>query len=72
MPAGLGGLALTIDGLDKRDRLVFEAAGSRGVPVAITLAGGYARNVEDTVRIHTNTILAARDIRRLSVKAGRA
>jgi hypothetical protein len=29
--------------------------------VAITLAGGYARQVEDTVRIHVNTILAARD-----------
>jgi hypothetical protein len=31
------------------------------VPVAITLAGGYARNTEDTVRIHINTVLAARD-----------
>jgi hypothetical protein len=31
------------------------------VPVAITLAGGYARNTEDTVRIHMNTVLAARD-----------
>jgi hypothetical protein len=31
------------------------------VPVAVTLAGGYARRVEDTVRIHINTILAARD-----------
>jgi len=30
--------------------------------VAITLAGGYARRVEDTVRIHVNTILAARDL----------
>ncbi len=58
----LGGLALTIEGLGRRDRLVFEHARSRGVPVAITLAGGYARRVDDTVRIHVNTILAARDL----------
>jgi acetoin utilization deacetylase AcuC-like enzyme len=58
----LGGLALTIEGLADRDRLVFEHARRRGIPVAITLAGGYARSVADTVRIHVNTILAARDL----------
>jgi acetoin utilization deacetylase AcuC-like enzyme len=58
----LGGLALTFDGLQKRDRLVFEHARSRGIPVASTLAGGYARRVIDTVRIHVNTIIAARDV----------
>jgi acetoin utilization deacetylase AcuC-like enzyme len=58
----LGGLALTIEGLQKRDRLVFEHARRRGIPVASTLAGGYARRVADTVRIHVNTILAARDV----------
>lgn len=58
----LGGLALTIDGLQKRDRLVFEHARRRGIPVAATLAGGYARRVADTVRIHVNTIVAARDV----------
>jgi acetoin utilization deacetylase AcuC-like enzyme len=58
----LGGLALTIDGLQKRDALVFDHARSRGIPVASTLAGGYARRVEDTVRIHVNTIIAARDV----------
>jgi acetoin utilization deacetylase AcuC-like enzyme len=58
----LGGLALTMEGLQKRDRLVFEHARSRGIPVASTLAGGYARRVADTVRIHVNTILAARDV----------
>src|ERR1700676_960846 len=58
----LGGLSLTKKGLLERDRKVFEEARRRGVPVATTLAGGYARNVEDTVRIHMNTILAARDI----------
>jgi acetoin utilization deacetylase AcuC-like enzyme len=58
----LGGLALTIEGLQKRDRLVFEHARRRGIPVASTLAGGYARHVSDTVRIHLNTLLAARDV----------
>ncbi len=58
----LGGLGLTIEGLERRDRLVYEYARRHHVPVAITLAGGYARNVEDTVRIHVNTILAARDL----------
>jgi len=58
----LGGLALTIEGLQKRDRLVFEHARGKGIPVASTLAGGYARRVADTVRIHVNTIIAARDV----------
>ncbi len=57
----LGGLGLTINGLQKRDRLVFNMARRRSVPAAIALAGGYARRIEDTVRIHVNTILAARD-----------
>ena len=58
----LGGLTLTKKGLIERDRKVFEEARRRGIPVATTLAGGYARHVEDTVRIHVNTILAARDV----------
>ena len=58
----LGGLALTMEGLQKRDRLVFEHARRRGIPVASTMAGGYARRVADTVRIHINTIVAARDV----------
>ncbi len=58
----LGGLALTMEGLQQRDRMVFEHARCFGIPVAITLAGGYARRVEDTVRIHVNTILTARDL----------
>ncbi len=58
----LGGLALTMEGLQKRDRLVFEHARQRGIPVASTMAGGYARRVADTVRIHVNTIIAARDV----------
>jgi acetoin utilization deacetylase AcuC-like enzyme len=57
----LGGLALSIEGLARRDRLVFDHARRLGVPVAVTLAGGYARRVEDTVRIHVNTVLGLRD-----------
>lgn len=58
----LGGLSLTKDGLKRRDRGVFEEARRRKIPVATTLAGGYARRVEDTIRIHVNTILAAREV----------
>jgi acetoin utilization deacetylase AcuC-like enzyme len=57
----LGGLALTIDGLKKRDELVFQVARARGIPVMVTFAGGYARRVEDTVTIHCNTVLAAKE-----------
>ena len=58
----LGGLALTIEGLKERDELVFKAAKAHGVPVMVTYAGGYARNVQDTVTIHCNTVLAAKEI----------
>jgi acetoin utilization deacetylase AcuC-like enzyme len=67
----LGGLALTIEGLKQRDKLVFEHACRRGIPVAITLAGGYARRLEDTVRIHVNTILAAAEVARSAAAARR-
>ncbi len=58
----LGGLALTITGLKKRDELVFRAASSRNIPVMVTFAGGYARRTEDTVTIHCNTIIAAKEL----------
>ena len=58
----LGGLSLTTKGLLERDRGVFQEARSRGIAVVTTLAGGYARRVEDTVQIHVNTILAARGV----------
>jgi acetoin utilization deacetylase AcuC-like enzyme len=57
----LGGLRLTLEGLEKRDRLVFQKARPKKIPVAVTLAGGYARRVEDTVLIHINTIRVARE-----------
>ena len=58
----LGGLVLTMDGLMARDQLLLGLCRSHKVPVAITLAGGYARNIEDTVQIHCNTVNAARCI----------
>src|SRR4051812_26904194 len=58
----LGGLALTIEGLKSRDTLVFKAAKARNIPVMVTYAGGYARKVEDTVTIHSNTVLAAKEV----------
>ena len=58
----LGGLSLTIGGLQQRDELVFRVARARDIPVMVTLAGGYARNVADTVTIHCNTVVAARDV----------
>jgi acetoin utilization deacetylase AcuC-like enzyme len=58
----LGGLALTMEGLKERDRVLFEAGLSRGIPVVVTLAGGYAARVEDTVAIHCGTAEAAREV----------
>jgi len=55
----LGGLRLTRDGLRARDRLVLEHARKTGLPMAIVLAGGYARSVDDTVAIHAATIQEA-------------
>jgi acetoin utilization deacetylase AcuC-like enzyme len=52
----LGGLRLTKEGLRQRDRMVVSAARSAGIPLVVTLAGGYARRVEDTVDIHVATI----------------
>jgi acetoin utilization deacetylase AcuC-like enzyme len=58
----LGGLSLTMEGLKKRDELVFRVARTRGIPVMVTYAGGYARNVDDTVTIHCNTVAAAKEV----------
>jgi len=58
----LGGLNLSIEGLKRRDELVFRAAHARDIPIMVTYAGGYARKVEDTVTIHSNTVLAAKEI----------
>lgn len=56
----LGGLSLTMKGLEQRDRLIFERALGAGIPVAVALAGGYAMDTDDTVTIHCNTCKQAR------------
>jgi acetoin utilization deacetylase AcuC-like enzyme len=55
----LGGLSLTQDGLRERDRLVFTSCRKAERPVVLTLAGGYARRVSDTVAIHAATFAEA-------------
>lgn len=54
-----GRLGLSIAGLGARDHLVLDACRGRGLPVVVTLAGGYARELEDVVTIQTNTVEAA-------------
>jgi acetoin utilization deacetylase AcuC-like enzyme len=55
----LGGLALTLEGLRSRDELVIRTAVEHEVPLAVSLAGGYARRVEDTVTIQSGTARVA-------------
>jgi acetoin utilization deacetylase AcuC-like enzyme len=55
----LGGLRLTLDGLRARDRIVIDQARGSGLPMVVVLAGGYARNVDDTVAIHVATMKEA-------------
>jgi len=55
----LGRLQLTIDGLMRRDRTVFDACTARRVPVALSMGGGYAPAIDDIVTIHANTVRLA-------------
>lgn len=55
----LGRLALTRQGLLNRDRMVLEACANANLPVAVTMAGGYAHDIDDTVDIHFATIETA-------------
>jgi acetoin utilization deacetylase AcuC-like enzyme len=57
----LGRLSLTKDGLAARDRLVLGVLRGHHIPVAVTMAGGYAVNLEDSVDIHFGTVCAAAD-----------
>ena len=66
----LGGLKLSLDGLERRDRMVYEKARAKNIPVMVTLAGGYARKLEDTIRIHANTIRAAKEFAEERVRRG--
>lgn len=54
-----GRLDVSKDGLAKRDRLVLQYCRNAGLPVAVTMAGGYAPNIEDTVDIHFKTVIIA-------------
>ena len=68
-----GRLAMTKEGLAERDRLVLGACRDAGVPVAVAMAGGYARDTEDTVDIHVSTIRAAAEMHAaVSAAAGTA
>jgi acetoin utilization deacetylase AcuC-like enzyme len=58
----LGGLDISMEGLQERDKSVFAEARKRRIPVATALAGGYARRLEDTVQIHANTVGAALEV----------
>jgi acetoin utilization deacetylase AcuC-like enzyme len=55
----LGRLKLSMEGLAQRDQMVFEAACGRGIPVAVAMAGGYGRHIEDTVAVHLQTVAIA-------------
>jgi len=55
----LGRLKLTTAGLAERDRRVLAAACERRIPVALSMAGGYGRVIDDTVQVHLGTIRAA-------------
>jgi len=54
----LGGLRLTEEGLRKRDQAVIREVRSRGLPLCVLMAGGYARTVEETAQLHANTVAA--------------
>jgi acetoin utilization deacetylase AcuC-like enzyme len=60
----LGGLKLTMEGLRRRDELVLGKARAASIPFVVTLAGGYARDVEDTVTIQANTAVVAEEVLR--------
>jgi acetoin utilization deacetylase AcuC-like enzyme len=55
----LGRLRLTFEGLMRRDALVIESCREVGLPICITIAGGYGRDVRDTVAVHVNTVRVA-------------
>ena len=55
----LGRIKMTIDGLRRRDEIVMEACTRARLPIAISMSGGYANDVEAIVTIHTNTIRTA-------------
>ena len=59
----LGRLALTMEGLARRDSFVLERCREVGIPVAVTIGGGYARDIDDTVAVHVQTARIAAGLR---------
>jgi acetoin utilization deacetylase AcuC-like enzyme len=57
----LGRLDLSKSGLAARDKMVIECCVEAGIPIAVAMAGGYGRNIEDTVEIQANTTRIALD-----------
>ncbi len=57
----LGRLSLSFDGLEARDRRVFDWAWQRRIPLAFAMAGGYGVNIDDTVQVQMNTYRVALD-----------
>ena len=55
----LGKLALSKQGLAARDRMVLQMCHAEGIPVAVTMGGGYAKHIPDIVDIHLQTITIA-------------
>jgi acetoin utilization deacetylase AcuC-like enzyme len=58
----LGRLSLTKTGLRKRDEMVLEFAKDHGIPIVTVMSGGYAKDINDTVDIHCNTIRAVKNV----------
>ena len=58
----LGRLSLTLDGLRRRDEMVFAPCRASSIPIVITLGGGYAQPIELTAQAHANTFLTARRV----------
>lgn len=54
-----GRLRLSRAGLEERDRMVLDSCRRRGIPVAIAMSGGYAREIDDIVAIHASTVRTA-------------
>ncbi len=55
----LGRLKLTADGMEARDRQVFDWAWQRRLPLVFAMAGGYGHRIEDTVAVQLNTYRVA-------------
>lgn len=58
----LGRLALTLQGIMERDRVMFSFAKTHAIPIASVMGGGYGKDIQATIRAHANVVRAARDV----------